>query len=140
MEFNYYYGSEADQFSFIRIPKVLLLDEIFRTLSIQSKMLYGMLLDRMGLSMKNSWFDSENRVYIVYKIADIQNDLGFSKKKAMDYLKELEDFGLVEKKKRGFGLPSILYVKSFMVERKEREKPEEDCEVTACSSDRKSVV
>lgn len=114
MTFNYYYGNQADQFSFIRIPRVLLVDSLFAPLSIQSKLLYGVLLDRMGISMRNGWFDEENRVYIIYQISEIQEDLGFSKKKAIDYLTELEQFGLVEKKRRGRGLPSILYVKSFM--------------------------
>lgn len=117
MRFDYYYGSQADQFSFIRIPKAMLTEKTFSSLSLQAKMLYGILLDRMGLSMKNGWFDSENKVYIIYQIAEIQEDLGFSKKKAIEYLAELESFGLVEKKRRGLGLPSILYVKSFLVQR-----------------------
>lgn len=115
MIFDYYYGSQADQFSFIRIPRILLTEEMFSTLTLQSKMLYSILLDRMSISMKNGWFDEENRAYIIYQISEIQADLGFSKKKAMDYLAELEKFGLVEKKKRGFGLPSIIYVKSFLL-------------------------
>ena len=116
MEFNYYYGSQADQFSFIRIPKVMLTEETFSSLSIPAKVLYGVLLDRMTLSQKNAWFDEENRVFIIYQIGEIQEDLGFSKKKAMDLLSELEKFGLLEKKRRGHGLPNILYVKSFMTE------------------------
>ena len=115
MKFDYYYGSQADQFNFIRIPKAMLTDKTFSSLSLQSKMLYGILLDRMGLSMKNGWFDAENKVYIIYQIAEIQEDLGFTKKKAIEYLGELESFGLVEKKRRGLGLPSILYVKSFLI-------------------------
>ena len=115
MKFDYYYGSQADQFSFIRIPRMLLTEETFSSLTLQSKMLYSVLLDRMSLSMKNGWFDEENRVYIIYQISEIQSDLGFSKRKAMDYLAELETFGLVQKKKRGFGLPSIIYVKSFLI-------------------------
>lgn len=114
MEFSYYYGNQADQFSFIRIPRVLLVDQMFSPLSIQAKLLYGVFLDRMGISMRNGWFDEKNRVYIIYQISEIQEDLGFSKKKAIDYLTELEQFGLVEKKRRGRGLPSILYIKSFM--------------------------
>ena len=117
MKFDYYYGSQADQFSFIRIPKAMLTEKTFSSLSLQAKMLYGILLDRMGLSMKNGWFDAENKVYIIYQIAEIQEDLGFSKKKAIEYLSELESFGLVEKKRRGLGLPSILYVKSFLVQK-----------------------
>lgn len=118
MKFDYYYGSQADQFNFIKIPKALLTDKMFASLSLQAKMLYGILLDRMGLSRKNGWFDSENKAYIIYQISEIQEDLGFSKKKAIDYLSELEVFGLVEKKRRGRGLPSILYVKSFQVQTK----------------------
>lgn len=116
MNFDYYYGSQADQFSFIRIPRILLLDDTFSSLSLSAKVLYSVLLDRMSLSMKNKWFDKENKVYIIYQITEIQEDLGFSKKKAIDYLTELEKFGLIEKKKRGFGLPNIIYVKSFMVQ------------------------
>ena len=55
-------------------------------------MLYSVLLDRMSLSMKNGWFDEENRVYIIYQISEVQADLGFSKRKAMDYLSKLEEF------------------------------------------------
>ena len=67
MKFDYYYGSQADQFSFIRIPRMLLTEETFSSLTLQSKMLYSVLLDRMSLSMKNGWFDEENRVYIIYQ-------------------------------------------------------------------------
>lgn len=114
MEFDYYYGDEAEQFSFIRIPKIMLTDERFSVLSLSAKILYGLLLDRMSLSAKNGWLDEERRVYIIFKIEEIQEMLGFSKKKSIEYLNELEELGLVEKKRRGLGLPSILYIKSFI--------------------------
>lgn len=117
MEFEYYYGNQAEQFSFIKIPKLMITDKAFSELSLPAKVLYGLLLDRMSLSMKNRWFDSENRVYIIYQIADIQEDLGISKNKAIDLLNALEKFGLVEKKRRGLGMPSLLYVKNFIVEK-----------------------
>lgn len=66
MNFEYYYGTQADQFSFIRIPRILLLDKAFSALSLSAKVLYSVLLDRMGLSMKNKWLDEENKVYIIY--------------------------------------------------------------------------
>ena len=116
MKFDYYYGSQADQFSFIRIPRIMLTDSTFQPLSMAAKVLYGVLLDRMSLSMRNNWLDEEKRVYIIYQIGEIQQDLGFTKKKAMELLTELETFGLLEKKRRGHGLPNILYVKSFMTE------------------------
>lgn len=115
MTFDYYYGAQAEQFNFIRIPKSMIVDPMFADLSVNAKLLYGVLLDRMNLSMKNRWFDSENRVYIIYQITEIMEDFNFSKKTAVKYLNELEDFGLVEKKRRGLGLPSLLYVKNFIV-------------------------
>ena len=122
MNFEYYYGNQAEQFSFIKIPKIMITDETFSELSLPAKVLYGLLLDRMSLSMKNRWFDSENRVYIIYQIADIQEDLGISKNKAIDLLAALEKFGLVEKKRRGLGMPSLLYVKNFITEQHGSEK------------------
>lgn len=117
MKFDYYYGSQAEQFSFIRIPRAMLTDEVFASLSLQVKVLFSVFLDRMSISMRNGWFDEKNRVFIIYQISEIQEDLGFSKRKAMDYLAELEKFGLVEKKKRGFGLPNVLYIKNFLIQR-----------------------
>ena len=117
MAFDYYYGTQADQFNFIKIPKTMITDPMFEDLSVNAKLLYGVLLDRMNLSMKNRWFDDENRVYIIYQVAEIMEDFNFSKKAAVKYLNELVEFGLVEKKRRGLGLPSLLYVKSFIIER-----------------------
>lgn len=76
-EFDYYYGAEAEQFSFVKIPKVLFSDKKhFGKLSIGAKLMYGLLLDRMSLSRKNNWFDNQNRVYIVFPIEDIKEQLG----------------------------------------------------------------
>ena len=66
MKTNYFYGTQAEQFSFIRIPKELVVGEAFSSLSIQAKILYGMLLDRMGMSSKNKWLDEENKVASVH--------------------------------------------------------------------------
>ena len=71
VKFNYYYGKEAEAFSFFRIPKLLFTDEAFRVLSSDAKVLYGILLDRMSLSMKNGWIDEENKVYIIFTIEEI---------------------------------------------------------------------
>ena len=114
MVFNYYKKSEVNQFNFIRIPKVLMTEESFDSLSLQSKLLYGMLIDRMSVSGKNQWIDEENRVYIVYPIQEIQKDMKISKHKAIDCLAELESIGLVEKRLKGNGRAAHLYVKSFV--------------------------
>ena len=118
-EFDYYYGVEAEQFIFVRVPKVLFTDkEHFGSLSNEAKLLYGLLLERMSLSRKNNWIDKHNRVYIIFPVEEIEEILDVGHEKALNLLKELDDqsgIGLVKKKRRGLGLPSILYVKNFIV-------------------------
>ena len=118
-EFDYYYGIEAEQFTFVRVPKVLFADkEHFGGLSNEAKLLYGLLLERMSLSRKNNWIDKHNRVYIIFPVEEIEEILDVGHEKALNLLKELDDqsgIGLVKKKRRGLGLPSILYVKNFIV-------------------------
>ena len=60
----YFRLNEAEQFSFYRIPKLLITDARFQGLSTDAKLLYGLMLDRMSLSMKNSWLDNDGNVYI----------------------------------------------------------------------------
>ena len=116
IKFNYYYGKEAEQFSFFRIPKLLFTDSIFAKLSSDAKILYGILLDRMSLSMKNEWLDEANKVYIIFTIEEVEGTMNFGRNKAINTMKELENFGLIEKKRRGLGKPNIIYVMNFLVE------------------------
>ena len=110
---DYFYRSEAGQFSFIKIPKLLVTGEDFSTLSISAKILYGLLLDRMAIASKNQWIDDEGRVYIQYQLSEIQEDMNISKRKAGECLNELQDMGLIVKRKGGNGYPSRIYVKNF---------------------------
>ena len=64
LNLNYYYGNEADQYSFYRIPKILLTDRRYKGVSLEAKVLYGLLLDRMGLSARNGWLDDNGRVFL----------------------------------------------------------------------------
>lgn len=61
ISFDFYYGKEAEQFSFYRIPKTLFTNPAFSKLSSDAKILYGLMLDRLGLSIKNGWKDNEER-------------------------------------------------------------------------------
>ena len=67
-QMDYFYGHEANQFTFFRIPKLLFSDERFIGLSSDAKILYGLMLDRMGLSVKNGWIDEKNHVYIYFTL------------------------------------------------------------------------
>ena len=117
-QFRYYYGDESEQFSFFKIPKLLITHEFFRGLSNDAKILYGLLLDRMSLSQKNKWYDEENRAYIVCSIEEITELLNCSRNKAIKSLQELDTdkgIGLIEKHRLGQGNNTIMYVKNFLI-------------------------
>mgnify|MGYP004614119357 FL=1 len=119
IKLSYFYGREADQYSFYKIPKLLFTEEYFKKISVEAKVLYGLMLDRMSLSMKNQWFDTEGRAYIYYSLEDIMDALGCSNKKAISIMKELDieaGIGLIEKKRQGQGKPTMIYLKQFMIQ------------------------
>ena len=115
--FDYYYGDESSQFSIYRIPRQLITGERFKLLSTDAKLLYGLLLDRMGLSARNGWYDEQGRVYIYYTLDEIQEDLKCGHNKATKLLMELANgktgFGLTERIRQGQGRPTKIYVKRF---------------------------
>ena len=110
---DYFYGIESQQYAFFRIPKLLMTDERYKNLSSDAKILYGLLLDRMYLSIENGWIDDEDRVYIIYTNSEMQAEIGCSDKTATNASKALKDIGLIDVKRRGQGKPSIIYVKNF---------------------------
>lgn len=113
--YDYFYGAEADQFSFYRIPKVLFTEKRFQGISAEAKVLYGLLLDRMSLSARNGWLDDEGRVYIIFSVEDIMTSMGCANQKAAKLLYELESkCSLIERKRQGLGKPNLIYVKNFV--------------------------
>lgn len=130
-QFDYYYGVEAEQFSFYRVPRALIKDNRFRGVSSDAKLLYGLMLDRMAMSMRNGWLDEQNRVYIIYTLEDIMEDLNCSKGTGVKILAELDTvkgIGLIERKKRGQGKPTIIFVKNFIACEEEKESGDRDLE------------
>ena len=126
VELSYYYGYEAEQFSFYRIPKLLFTDSRFASISTDAKLLYGILLDRMSLSMKNGWHDDQGRVYIIFTLDDVAETLGYKTEKAIKLFNELDakkGVGLIERIRQGQGRASLIYVKNFAGERQISEKP-----------------
>ena len=113
---DYFYGQAGELFSFYRIPKALFWEERFQNLSTDAKTLYGILLDRTSLSAKNGWLDNRGRVFIIFTIEDVKRALCCADNKATKLLRELEKFGLIERKRRGLGKPSLVYVKNFSSE------------------------
>ena len=111
---DYLYDVDEAQYSFVRVPKLLLQHEAYQRISSEAKLLYSLLLDRVGLSHKNGWRDKQNRIYIIYPIAEVMEEMNCGKNKAVQLLDELEQkAGLIERKRQGLGKPNLIYVKSF---------------------------
>ena len=116
MSHNYFYGQSGELFSYFRIPKALFQNSRFRQLSTDARTLYGILLDRMSLSVKNHWLDEQSRVYIIFTTEEIKEAMSCANQKACRLMLELEkDAGLIERKRQGLGKPSLIYVKNFAV-------------------------
>ena len=125
--FDYFYGMQADAYTFYRIPKVLFTDPFFKKLSCEAKVLYGLLLDRMSLSVKNQWFDEQGRVYINFTVEDVSALMGCCRQTAVKLLAELDSqkgIGLIEKKRLGLGKANVIYVKNFMLREEGAKEPE----------------
>lgn len=116
LNLNYYYGDEAEQYSFYRVPKLLFTDLRYGSVSVEAKVLYGLLLDRMSLSLKNGWCDSDGKVFIYFTLEDALKLIGCGKDKVIKLFKELDienGIGLIERRKQGQGRPTKIYVKNF---------------------------
>ncbi|MBR5789401.1 MAG: replication initiator protein A [Lachnospiraceae bacterium] len=113
MMFDYFYEAQSESYAFYRTPKVLCTDPRFKDLSADAKLLYGILLDRMDLSKKNHWIDDTGRVYVFMTIKSVEEALGRCHQKAIRIMEELENIGLIERKRQGLCKPSKIYVKNF---------------------------
>lgn len=115
--YDYHYGMEAEQYAFFRIPKVLMTEPHFKSVSTDAKLLYGLMLDRMSLSVKNGWLDEDGRVYIYFTLEEVCEQLGCKTDKAVKLLAELDTgkgIGLIERIKQGQGRPARIYVMHFL--------------------------
>lgn len=132
--FDFYYGDEGNQFSFCRIPRHLITEDTFKGLSINAKLLYALMLERMGLSAKNGWHDKFDRIYIYFTVNEIRATLNCGNDKAIKLLAELDTVkgvGLIERVKQGQGKPTKIFVKNFS----KQIAPQEDGPASALEDD-----
>lgn len=124
IKFDYYYGRESQTFSFYRIPKALFTEPYFQGLSTDAKLLYGLMLDRMSLSVKNGWIDDSGRAYIIMTLEQVMEYMNCAKDKGVKLMAELDTekgVGLIERVRQGFGRPALIYVKNFILVEQDRE-------------------
>ena len=130
-QMDYFYGHEANQFTFFRIPKLLFSDERFIGLTSDAKLLYALLLDRMSLSLKNGWVDDENRVYIYYTVKEVMEELNIAREKCSKIFAELDSekgCGLILKIRQGLGRPDIIYVMNFLSYISDEDSTKDTCD------------
>ena len=124
VKLDYYYGNEAEQYSFYRIPKALFTDVRYKDLSLEAKVLYGLMLDRMALSARNGWMEKDGRVFIYFTLEEATAMLQCGHTKGVRLFAELEKLGLIERRKQGQGRPAKIYVKNFIPQRATEQTPE----------------
>ncbi len=137
---DYFYGKEADQFSFFTVPKILFTDDKYKGLPCEAKMLYGMMLDRMSLSIENQWFDEQKRAFIKISTEYITENLGCGRNKALSFMKLLEEYGLIERVKHGQGKASTIYVKKFIRQEIHEQIEEDDAEKSQNQTSEKKIA
>ena len=125
LNLDYFYGGESEQYSFYRVPKVLFTAAHYRAVPVEAKVLYGLLLDRMALSARNGWLDEGRRVFIYFTLEDAMAMMGCGHNKAVRLFADLEQIGLIERRKQGQGRPTRIYVKNFILST-ETGEPEEE--------------
>ncbi len=113
MKFDFFRGNENEQYLFYRVPQILFTEDEFKSISAEAKLLYGFLLDRTALSAKNKWTDSDGKIYVFYTQEEVKDKLNISTGKAVKIYNELEEVGLIIRKKQGQGNPCKIYVMNF---------------------------
>ncbi|MBQ9303848.1 replication initiator protein A [Butyrivibrio sp.] len=114
MKLDYHYGRQAMQYAMVEIPLLMFLDDAFEPLSIEAKVVYGILLQRIKLAGRNGWRDEEGKLYVIYPLEQMRKDIGLSTKVISAGLKQLEEIGIIDIVVRGQGKPNIIYVKNFI--------------------------
>jgi len=113
ISFKHICMEDTYMFNYTQLPDELFTVELFKDLSLHAKVLYSFMLRRISLSKENSWFDEDGDVFIYYRTDEIMDKFNCSNKTASKIMAELEEIGLIEKKRQGQGKPDIIYVNKF---------------------------
>ena len=95
-------------------------------LSHTAKLLYTLLLDRATLSQKNNWVNEQGRIYVIYPVPNLAEDLGCSISSVTRAFTELENSEFVERVRSGFSKPSHILLKV--------PRTTQNCAVTVCKN------
>ncbi len=102
--------NETLQHSYYQMPQELFCNEKYKRLSIEAKVIYSFLLNRMNLSRMNKWINDKGEIYLIYTRKEIQSKLNLSDKPVTRAFKELREAKLIKEEKQGFGKPNLIYI------------------------------
>lgn len=102
--------NETMQHTYYQMPQELFDNEKYKYLSIEAKVIYSFLLNRMNLSIINHWTNNCGEIYLIYTRKEIQSKLNLSDKPVTRAFKELRDTELIKEEKQGFGKPNLIYI------------------------------
>ena len=110
---DFFHGSEDRMGSFFRIPKAFEKVDLFKSATLEAKYLYSLMLDRVHISARNGWLDA-GRVFIYYTLKEVIRTVKVGKNKALQLFQELENLGLILRKKQGQGKPAKIFVRNII--------------------------
>lgn len=116
MRENFYTVNDKNREEFYKIPKDLFVLKKYANLSNEARMLYGILKDRLDLSIRNNWIDDNGYVYFNYSRQAIADLLMVSLNTAKSRFKELKNVGLLIEKTSEKGQSLRLYLCKISVE------------------------
>lgn len=125
--FKHICREDTYMFNYTQLPDELFTIDLFATLSLHAKVLYSFMLRRVSISKGNNWIDDTGDVFIYYRVDEIMEKFNCSNKTAAKIISELEEIGLIEKRRQGQGKPDIIYVNKFSsIEIEEEQEQEQE--------------
>lgn len=107
-ELNYFTTEDSFRYRTISIPKELFVSKYYKGLSNNARVIYGFLIDRTFLSIKNGWVEN-GHPYIYFQRKDFEEILNVSNKTIINAFKELNEYKLIYEVKQGIHKPNKIF-------------------------------
>lgn len=79
--------NEILEYTYYQLPQELFENERYQYLSIEAKVIYSFLLNKMNLSKINHWINDNSEIYLIYTRKEIQSKLNLSDKRLREHSK-----------------------------------------------------
>lgn len=107
--------TDIDNERYYQMPKSLFAYKAYIDLSLQAKVIYCILKDRMSLSRRNHWIDANGDIYLMFQQQEIADILHINKSTVCREMKNLVAYGLIEISDMGRGRCHRIYINKIRV-------------------------